>query len=125
MEYLQTIVFILIIASLGQFVEMFLQKSLPALYSSLGIYLPLITTNCAVLGVAITASEETADVFSAVWYGFSAGIGFLLAILLLAGVRERLKTEDYPKALSGFPIALISASLLAMAFLGFSGFSIG
>ena len=104
---------------------MFLQKSLPALYSSLGIYLPLITTNCAVLGVAITASEETADVFSAVWYGFSAGIGFLLAILLLAGVRERLKTEDYPKALSGFPIALISASLLAMAFLGFSGFSIG
>ncbi len=125
MEYLQTIVFILIIASLVQFVEMFLQKSLPALYSSLGIYLPLITTNCAVLGVAITASEETADVFSAVWYGFSAGIGFLLAILLLAGVRERLKTADYPKALSGFPIALISASLLAMAFLGFSGFSIG
>ena len=125
MEYLQTIVFILIIASLVQFVEMFLQKSLPALYSSLGIYLPLITTNCAVLGVAITASEETADVFSAVWYGFSAGIGFLLAILLLAGVRERLKTEDYPKALSGFPRALISASLLAMAFLGFSGFSIG
>ncbi len=125
MEYLQTIVFILIIASLVQFVEMFLQKSLPALYSSLGIYLPLITTNCAVLGVAITASEETADVFSAVWYGFSAGIGFLLAILLLAGVREHLKTEDYPKALSGFPIALISASLLAMAFLGFSGFSIG
>lgn len=125
MEYLQTIVFILIIASLVQLVEMFLQKSLPALYSSLGIYLPLITTNCAVLGVAITASEETADVFSAVWYGFSAGIGFLLAILLLAGVRERLKTEDYPKALSGFPIALISASLLAMAFLGFSGFSIG
>ena len=125
MEYLQTIVFILIIASLVQFVEMFLQKSLPALYSSLGIYLPLITTNCAVLGVAITASEETADVFSAVWYGFSAGIGFLLAILLLAGVRERLKTEDSPKALSGFPIALISASLLAMAFLGFSGFSIG
>ena len=125
LEYLQTIVFILIIASLVQVVEMFLQKSLPALYSSLGIYLPLITTNCAVLGVAITASEETADVFSAVWYGFSAGIGFLLAILLLAGVRERLKTEDYPKALSGFPIALISASLLAMAFLGFSGFSIG
>ena len=125
LEYLQTIVFILIIASLVQFVEMFLQKSLPALYSSLGIYLPLITTNCAVFGVAITASEETADVFSAVWYGFSAGIGFLLAILLLAGVRERLKTEDYPKALSGFPIALISASLLAMAFLGFSGFSIG
>lgn len=125
MEYLQTIAFILVIASLVQFVEMFLQKALPALYSSLGIYLPLITTNCAVLGVAITAAEETKDAFSAVWYGFSAGIGFLLAIMLLAGIRERLKTADYPKALEGFPIALLSASLLAMAFLGFSGFQIG
>lgn len=124
-EYLQTIVFILIIAALVQLVEMFLQKSVPALYASLGIYLPLITTNCAVLGVAITASEETTNVLSAVWYGFSAGIGFLLAILLLAGVRERISDNDYPKALSGFPIALISASLLAMAFLGFSGFSVG
>lgn len=83
MEYLQTIVFILIIASLVQFVEMFLQKSLPALYSSLGIYLPLITTNCAVLGVAITASEETADVFSAVWYGFCAGIASFLRYCFL------------------------------------------
>lgn len=125
LEYLQTIVFILIIAALVQFVEMFLQKSVPALYASLGIYLPLITTNCAVLGVAITASEQTHDVLSAVWYGISAGIGFLLAILLLAGVRERLQTSNYPKALEGFPIALISASLLAMAFLGFSGFSVG
>ena len=125
LEYLQTIVFILIIAALVQLVEMFLQKSVPALYASLGIYLPLITTNCAVLGVAITASEETTNVLSAVWYGFSAGIGFLLAILLLAGVRERISDNDYPKALSGFPIALISASLLAMAFLGFSGFSVG
>lgn len=124
-EYLQTIVFILIIAALVQFVEMFLQKSVPALYASLGIYLPLITTNCAVLGVAITASEETTNVLSAVWYGFSAGIGFLLAILLLAGVRERICDNDYPQALSGFPIALISAALLAMAFLGFSGFSVG
>lgn len=123
-EYLQTIAFILIIASLVQLVEMFLQKALPALYSSLGIYLPLITTNCAVLGVAITAAEETKDVLSAVWYGFSAGVGFLLAIMLLAGIRERLEGADYPKALEGFPIALISASLLAMAFLGFSGFQV-
>lgn len=123
-EYLQTIAFILIIASLVQLVEMFLQKALPALYSSLGIYLPLITTNCAVLGVAITAAEETKDVLSAVWYGFSAGVGFLLAIMLLAGIRERLEGTDYPKALEGFPIALISASLLAMAFLGFSGFQV-
>lgn len=123
--YLQTIVFILVIASLVQFVEMFLQKSLPALYSSLGIYLPLITTNCAVLGVAITAAEETDSVVKALTYGASAGVGFLLAILLLAGIRERLEDDKYPKALRGFPIALISASLLALAFLGFSGFNIG
>lgn len=125
LSYLQTTVFILIIASLVQFVEMFLQKSLPALYASLGIYLPLITTNCAVLGVAITAAEETNNVLSAVWYGVAAGLGFLLAILLLAGIRERLSEAKYPKMLEGFPIALISASLLAIAFLGFSGFSIG
>ncbi len=124
-EYLQTIVFILVIAALVQFVEMFLQKSLPSLYASLGIYLPLITTNCAVLGVAITAAEETASVITAVWYGVSAGIGFLLAILLLAGIRERLSEEAYPEALRGFPIALITASLLAIAFLGFSGFTVG
>ncbi len=124
-EYLQTIVFILVIASLVQFVEMFLQKSLPSLYASLGIYLPLITTNCAVLGVAITASDEATSILTAVWYGVSAGIGFLLAILLLAGIRERLSDDAYPKALRGFPIALLTAALLAMAFLGFSGFSIG
>ena len=124
-EYLQTIVFILVIASLVQFVEMFLQKSLPSLYASLGIYLPLITTNCAVLGVAITAADEATSIITAVWYGVSAGIGFLLAILLLAGIRERLSDDAYPEALRGFPIALITASLLAIAFLGFSGFSIG
>ena len=124
-EYLQTIVFILVIAALVQFVEMFLQKSLPALYASLGIYLPLITTNCAVLGVAITAADEATSIITAVWYGVSAGIGFLLAILLLAGIRERLSDDAYPEALRGFPIALITASLLAIAFLGFSGFSIG
>ena len=124
-EYLQTIVFILVIASLVQFVEMFLQKSLPALYASLGIYLPLITTNCAVLGVAITAADEATSIITAVWYGVSAGIGFLLAILLLAGIRERLSDDAYPEALRGFPIALITASLLAIAFLGFSGFTVG
>ena len=124
-EYLQTIVFILVIASLVQFVEMFLQKSLPSLYASLGIYLPLITTNCAVLGVAITAADEAASIITAVWYGVSAGIGFLLAILLLAGIRERLSDDAYPEALRGFPIALITASLLAIAFLGFSGFTVG
>ena len=124
-EYLQTIVFILVIASLVQFVEMFLQKSLPSLYASLGIYLPLITTNCAVLGVAITAADEATSIITAVWYGVSAGIGFLLAILLLAGIRERLSDDAYPEALRGFPIALITASLLAIAFLGFSGFTVG
>ena len=124
-EYLQTIVFILVIASLVQFVEMFLQKSLPSLYASLGIYLPLITTNCAVLGVAITAADSATSIITAVWYGVSAGIGFLLAILLLAGIRERLSDDAYPEALKGFPIALITASLLAIAFLGFSGFTVG
>lgn len=124
-EYLQTIVFILIIAALVQFVEMFLQKSLPTLYASLGIYLPLITTNCAVLGVAITAAEDSESVITAVWQGAMAGVGFLLAILLLAGIRERLDDEKYPKALRGFPIALITAALLAIAFLGFSGFTVG
>ena len=124
-EYLQTIVFILVIASLVLFVEMFLQKSLPSLYASLGIYLPLITTNCAVLGVAITAADSATSIITAVWYGVSAGIGFLLAILLLAGIRERLSDDAYPEALQGFPIALITASLLAIAFLGFSGFTVG
>lgn len=130
-EYMQTIAFIVIIAALVQFVEMFLQKSIPSLYSSLGIYLPLITTNCAVLGVALlnvrTASvisdSESYTLIEAIVNGFSAGIGFLVAIVLFAGVRERLESSDIPKALQGFPIALISASLLAMAFLGFQGLS--
>ena len=125
LEYLQTIAFILIIAGLVQFVEMFVKKSLPSLYNALGIYLPLITTNCAVLGVAITAAEDSENVITAVWQGAMAGVGFLLAILLLAGIRERLDDEKYPKALRGFPIALITASLLAIAFLGFSGFTVG
>ena len=130
-EYMQTIAFIVIIAALVQFVEMFLQKSIPSLYSSLGIYLPLITTNCAVLGVALL-NVRTASVISdsasytfieSVINGFAAGIGFMIAIILFAGVRERLEYSDIPKALKGLPIALISASLLAMAFLGFQGMS--
>lgn len=131
-EYMQTIAFIVIIAALVQFVEMFLQKSIPSLYSSLGIYLPLITTNCAVLGVALlnVTSASVIDKNAASYTfiesiisGFSGGIGFLIAIVLFAGVRERLESSDIPKSLQGFPIALISASLLAMAFLGFQGMS--
>jgi len=130
-EYMQTIAFIVIIAALVQFVEMFLQKSIPSLYSALGIYLPLITTNCAVLGVALL-NVRTASVISAegsytlietIINGFSAGLGFMLAIVLFAGVRERLESSNIPKALQGMPIALISASLLAIAFLGFAGMS--
>ena len=129
-EYMQTIAFIVIIAALVQFVEMFLQKSIPSLYSALGIYLPLITTNCAVLGVTLlnvrTASVINPDkasytLIESVINGFSAGIGFMIAIVLFAGVRERLENSDIPKSLQGFPIALISASLLAIAFLGFQG----
>lgn len=120
-EYLQTVAFILIIAALVQFVEMFLQKTSPALYSSLGIYLPLITTNCAVLGVTLLNVEEQYDFLKSVVFGTTAGIGFTLAIVMFAGVRERLETSNIPKPFRGFPIALISASLLAIAFLGFQG----
>ena len=130
-EYMQTVAFIVIIAALVQFVEMFLQKSIPSLYSSLGIYLPLITTNCAVLGVAllnvrtasVISSYESYTLIESVINGFCAGIGFMVAIVLFAGVRERLDNSDIPESLKGFPIALISASLFAMAFLGFQGMS--
>lgn len=126
-EYLQTIAFILVIAVLVQFVEMFLQKAVPALYSSLGVYLPLITTNCAVLGVAIQniskfGAAEMSFVKSLV-YGTSAAVGFLVAIVLFAGVRERLEGADIPSFLKGMPIVLITAALLSIAFLGFSGLS--
>ena len=120
-EYLQTLSFILLIAALVQFVEMFVAKTLPALYNALGIYLPLITTNCAVLGVTLLNVERSYNFLETVWYAFSAAIGFTLAIVLFAGVRERLETADIPKALRGFPIALITAGLIAMAFLGFQG----
>ena len=120
-EYLQTLSFILLIAALVQFVEMFVAKTLPALYNALGIYLPLITTNCAVLGVTLLNIERQYNFLESVWYAFSAALGFTLAIILFAGVRERLETADIPKALKGFPIALITAGLIAMAFLGFQG----
>ncbi|MBR5156125.1 MAG: electron transport complex subunit RsxA [Clostridia bacterium] len=124
-EYLQTIAFILVIAVLVQFVEMFLQKSIPSLYNSLGIYLPLITTNCAVLGVAIVNITKFGGMdfsfLKSVVYGASAGIGFTLAIVLFAGVRERLESSDIPEFLKGMPITLITAGLLSVAFMGFSG----
>lgn len=126
-EYLQTIAFILVIAVLVQFVEMFLQKSIPSLYKSLGIYLPLITTNCAVLGVAIVNitkfSDASAGFLKSVLYGTFAGVGFTLAIVIFAGVRERLENAKIPSFLKGMPITLITASLLSIAFMGFSGMS--
>lgn len=121
LEYLQTIAFILIIAGLVQFVEMFVKKSMPSLYSALGIYLPLITTNCAVLGAALLNVQNEYSFIESVIFGTFAALGFTLAIVLFAGVRERLETADIPKALRGFPIALITAGLIAMAFLGFQG----
>lgn len=126
-EYMQTIAFILVIAVLVQFVEMFLQKSVPSLYNSLGVYLPLITTNCAVLGVAINNITKFGgtemNFVKSIVYGGSAGLGFTLAIVLFAGVRERLETSDVPEFLKGMPIVLVTAALLSIAFLGFSGLS--
>ena len=124
LEYMQTVAFILIIASLVQFVEMFLMKAMPALYQALGIYLPLITTNCAVLGVALLNVQQELNFIGSVVYGFSAAVGFTLAIVLFASVRERLEFAECPPSFEGFPIALISASLLAMAFMGFQGLKI-
>lgn len=127
LEYMQTIAFILVIAVLVQFVEMFLQKSIPSLYNSLGVYLPLITTNCAVLGVALQNISKFGGTemsfLKSVVYGGSAGLGFTLSIVLFAGVRERLETADIPEFLKGMPIVLITAALLSIAFLGFSGLS--
>ena len=121
LDYMRTVAFILVIAALVQFVEMFLQKALPALYTALGIYLPLITTNCAVQGVTIIISDNSMDFLSSVIYGVSAAASFALAIILFASVRIRLENADYPKAFEGFPIAMITAALLAMSFMGFSG----
>lgn len=120
-EYLKTIAFILVIATLVQFIEMFLKKFIPSLYGALGIYLPLITTNCAVLGSALVNIEREYNFINSVVFGFSAAIGFTMAIVIFAGVRERLKLADPPKSFRGFPILLISAGMAAMAFSGFSG----
>ena len=122
--FMQTIVFILVIASLVQFIEMFLQKSMPSLYTALGVYLPLITTNCAVLGVVLQNTQNVYGFIESVVYGVTGGIGFLLAIVLFASVRERLEFSECPKAFEGFPIALVTAGLLALCFGGFSGLSI-
>ena len=123
--YMQTVAYILVIASLVQFVEMFLKKSIPSLYQALGIYLPLITTNCAVLGVVLLNTQNNYNFLESVVYGVTGGLGFLVAIVLFASVRERLDlTGDSPKSFEGFPIALISAGLLALAFMGFSGLKV-
>jgi len=125
LEFMQTVTYILVIASLVQFIEMFLQKSMPGLYLALGIYLPLITTNCAVLGVVLLNTQNGYNLLESVIYGITGGIGFLVAILLFSSVRERLEINaDNPKAFDGFPMALISAGLLSLAFMGFSGLRI-
>jgi electron transport complex protein RnfA len=121
LEYLRTIAFILVIASLVQLVEMFLQKSIPALYKALGIFLPLITTNCAVLGIAIINIQEEFDFMQTVVFSFASAVGFSLAMVLLASLRERFPTARIPSAFAGMPIAMITVGLLALAFLGFTG----
>ena len=124
LRYLKTIVFILVIASLVQFVEMFLKKSMPALYQSLGVFLPLITTNCAVLGVALNAITYEYDILQTVVYGLATGVGFFIAIVLLAGIREKIEYNDIPKPFQGTAIVLMASALMAIAFMGFSGMSV-
>ena len=124
LQYMQTVAFILVIAALVQLVEMFLQKMVPTLYQALGIYLPLITTNCAVLGVVLLNVQNDYNFIESVVYGITGGVGFLLAIVLFASVRERVSFSDYPECFEGFPICLVSAALVALAFMGFSGMKI-
>ena len=124
LAYMQTVAFILVIASLVQFIEMFLQKAMPSLYTALGVYLPLITTNCAVLGVVLLNVQNSYNFIESVVYGITGGLGFLLAIVLFASIRERLVFADYPKNWEGFPIALVTAGLMALAFMGFSGLKV-
>mgnify|MGYP000816723904 CR=1 FL=1 len=125
LAYMQTVAFILVIASLVQFIEMFLQKAMPALYTALGVYLPLITTNCAVLGVVLLNVQNGYNFIESVVYGITGGLGFLLAIFLFAAVREQLEvSSENPKAFDGFPIALVTAGLMALAFMGFSGLKV-
>ena len=125
LEYMQTVAFILVIAALVQVVEMFLKKFVPALYKALGVFLPLITTNCAVLGVVLVNVQEGYNFLLSVVNGAAGGLGFTLAIVLFASVRERVDKTDCPECFKGFPIALIAAGLLALAFMGFSGMNIG
>lgn len=121
MEYLQTIVFILIIAALVQFVEMFLKKAMPSLYQALGVYLPLITTNCAVLGVALINVQKDYNILQGTVNGSATAVGFTLSIIVMAGIREKIEYNDIPESFRGFPIVLITAGLMAIAFFGFSG----
>ena len=120
-SYLQTIVFILVIAALVQFVEMFLKKSMPSLYNALGVYLPLITTNCAVLGVALTNVQKGYNILQGTVNGFATAVGFTISIVLMAGIREKIAYNDIPKSFQGFPTVLLTAGLMAIAFFGFSG----
>ena len=121
LTYLQTIVFILVIAALVQFVEMFLKKSMPALYESLGVYLPLITTNCAVLGVALNSVQYGYNILQSVVYGLGISIGFTIAIVILAGIRDKMEYNDIPESWQGMPIVMVTAGLMSIAFFGFSG----
>lgn len=120
-EYLETIVFILVIAALVQFVEMFLRKAMSALYEALGVYLPLITTNCAVLGVALTNVQKEYGILAGIVNGFATAVGFTIAIVVLAGIRERLEYNDIPGPFKGMPTVLVTAGLMAIAFCGFAG----
>ena len=124
LDWLNTIVFILVIAALVQIVEMFLKKCMVSLYNALGVYLPLITTNCAVLGVVLQNTQNSYNFIESVVYGVTGGIGFLLVIVIFASIRERMEFSECPKAFEGFPIALMSAGLVALAFMGFSGLKV-
>ncbi len=124
LEYLTTIIFILVIAALVQVVEMFLKKTSPAIYKALGIYLPLITTNCAVLGVALTNVQDSYDFIHSVTAGFGTAVGYTIAIIVLAGIRERINESDLPKPFRGAPVVLLAAALMSIAFMGFSGLSL-
>ena len=121
LTYLQTIVFILVIAALVQFVEMFLKKSMPALYESLGVYLPLITTNSALVGVALNSVQYGYNILQSVIYGFGISVGFTIAIVILAGIREKMEYNDIPESWKGMPIVMVTAGLMSIAFFGFSG----
>ncbi len=124
LAFMQTVAYILVIAVLVQLVEMFLKKSIPSLYTAMGMFLPLITTNCAVLGVVLLNTQNSYNFIESVVYGFTGGIGFAVAIILFSSVRERLEFADYPKAFEGFAICLVAAALFALAFMGFSGLKI-